>query len=59
MTSYAKTRRSSRERYWTPERVEALKSWCVSPFTPRASIIVPAVVGAIAFVALLFVGLSV
>ena len=58
MTSYARIRRQPRPRYWTPERIDAVKEWYVKPFTPRAAVLVPAVVGSVVFFLFAWIGLS-
>ena len=58
MTIYPRSRRAERVRFLTPEMIEAAKEWTCKPFTPRASIIVPAVAGAVAFVLFVIIGLS-
>ena len=59
MTSYARTRKAARERYWTPERIDALKEWYQKPFTPRAECVVAAVAGIVVFLLFSVIGLSV
>lgn len=59
MTSYARARYRVRDRYWTPERIDAVKEWYNKPFTPRAEIIVPAIGGSLMFFLFLVIYLSI
>ena len=59
MTSYARSRYRVRDRYWTPERIDAVKEWYTKPFTPRAEIIVPAISGSLMFFLFLVIYLSI
>ena len=59
MTSIARTRRGTRDRYWTPERIDKVKEWYVKPFTPRAECIAAAVAGTVVFLLFSIIGLSV
>ncbi len=58
MTSYAKARATVRDRYWTPERIDAVKEWYNKPFTPRAECIAAAIAGTVMFLLFTVIGLS-
>ena len=58
MTSYPKYRQPAKGGILTPEVIEAFKEWTCKPFSPRASIIFPAVVGSLTFILFVIIGLS-
>lgn len=57
MSTYTRSSRATRERFWTPERIEKIQEWSVKPMTPLAECVTAAIAGAVMFLVFLFIGL--